>query len=34
MALAIIQTKQKPGRIVLKASSANLSPASVVINTR
>jgi beta-galactosidase len=34
MALAIIQTKQKPGRIVLKASSANLSAASVVINTR
>lgn len=32
MALAIIQTKQKPGRIVLKASSANLSSASVVIN--
>ena len=34
MALAIVQTKQKPGRIVLKASSDNLSSASVVINAR
>jgi beta-galactosidase len=34
MALAIIQTKQKPGRIVLKASSANLPAASVVLNSR
>ncbi len=34
MALAIIQAKQKPGRIVLKASSDNLAPASIVINTR
>jgi beta-galactosidase len=34
MALAIIQSKQKPGRIVLKASSDNLPPASVVINAR
>ena len=34
MALAIIQTKQKAGRIMLKASSANLSSASVVINAR
>jgi beta-galactosidase len=34
MALAIIQTKQKPGRIVLKASSDNLPSASVVINAR
>ena len=34
MALAIVQTKQKPGRIVLKASSANLPPASVVLNSR
>ena len=34
MALAIIQSKQKPGRIVLKASSDNLAPASVVINAR
>ena len=34
MALAIVQTKQKPGRIVLKASSENLSSASIVINAR
>ena len=34
MALAIVQSKQKPGRIVLKASSDNLPPASVVINAR
>ena len=34
MALAIVQAKQKPGRIVLKASSGNLAPASVVINAR
>jgi len=34
MALAIVQAKQKPGRIVLKASSGKLAPASVVINTR
>jgi beta-galactosidase len=34
LALAIVQAKQKPGRIVLKASSANLPSASVVINTR
>ena len=34
MALAVIQAKQKPGRIVLKATSDNLQPASVVINTR
>lgn len=34
MALAIVQAKQNPGRIVLKASSDNLPPASVVINTR
>ena len=34
MALAIIQAKQKPGRIVLKASADNLSAASIVINTR
>jgi beta-galactosidase len=34
MALAIIQAKQKPGRIVLKASSDNLPSASVVINAR
>lgn len=33
-ALAIIQAKQSPGRIVLKASSDNLPPASVVINAR
>ncbi len=34
MALAIVQSKQKPGRIVLKATSDNLAPASVVINGR
>ncbi len=34
MALAIVQAKQKPGRIVLKASSDNLQAASVVINAR
>jgi beta-galactosidase len=39
MALAIIQSKhiplkQRPGRIVLKATSDNLPPASVVINAR
>ena len=34
MALAIVQSKQKAGRIVLKATSANLAPASVVINAR
>ena len=34
LALAIIQTKQKPGRIVLQARSAGLSSASVVINAR
>ncbi|HEX6728656.1 MAG TPA: glycoside hydrolase family 2 TIM barrel-domain containing protein, partial [Pyrinomonadaceae bacterium] len=34
MALAIIQSGQKPGQIVLKASSDNLPSASVVINSR
>ena len=34
LALAIVQAKQKPGRIVLKATSDNLAPASVVINVR
>jgi beta-galactosidase len=34
MALAIVQTKQKPGRIVLKATSDHLPPASVVLNSR
>ena len=34
MALAIIQAKQKPGRIVLKARSDTLPTASVVINSR
>ena len=34
MALAIVQRKQRPGRIVLKASSDHLSPASVVLYTR
>jgi beta-galactosidase len=33
-ALAIVQANQKPGRIVLKASSDNLPSASVVINAR
>lgn len=34
MALAIIQATEKPGRIVLKASSENLPSASIVINAR
>lgn len=34
MALAIVQTKQKPGRIVLKASSDHLRTASVVLHSR
>ena len=34
MALAIVQAKQKAGRIVLKATSDNLAPATVVINAR
>ncbi|MEN3329749.1 MAG: beta-galactosidase [Acidobacteriota bacterium] len=34
IALVIVQSKQKAGRIYLKASAANLAPASVVINTR
>jgi beta-galactosidase len=34
LALAIVQAQQKPGRIVLKASSDNLPSASVVINAR
>ena len=34
MALAIVQTKQKAGRIVLRASSDHLPPASVVLNSR
>lgn len=34
MALVIIQSKQKAGRIYLKAMSDNLAPASVVINAR
>jgi beta-galactosidase len=34
MALVILQTKQKPGRIYLEATSDNLQAASVVINTR
>jgi beta-galactosidase len=34
MALAIIQSKGKAGRIVLKATAAGLAPASVVIETR
>ena len=34
MALAIVQAKQKAGRIVLKARSVGLEPASVVINAR
>jgi beta-galactosidase len=34
MALAIVQAKQKAGRIVLKATSDNLASASVVINAR
>jgi len=34
MALAIVQAKQKRGRIVLKATSPNLAAASVVLNAR
>ena len=34
LALAIVQAKQKPGRIVLKATSDGLAPASVVITAR
>ena len=34
MALAILQAKYKPGRIVLKATSPNLAPASLVLNAR
>jgi beta-galactosidase len=34
MALAIVQTKQEPGRIILKARSDHLPPASVVLNSR
>jgi beta-galactosidase len=34
MAVAIIQSGQKPGQIVLKASSDNLPSAAVVINSR
>lgn len=34
MALAIVQAKLKPGRIVLKATSAGLESTSVVINAR
>ncbi|HZN07113.1 MAG TPA: glycoside hydrolase family 2 TIM barrel-domain containing protein, partial [Pyrinomonadaceae bacterium] len=34
LALAIVQAKQKPGRIVLRASSVNLTPGSVMINSR
>jgi beta-galactosidase len=34
MALAIVQARQKAGRIVLKATADNLAPASVVINAR
>ena len=34
LALAIVQSKQNRGQIVLKATSDNLQPASVVINTR
>jgi len=34
MALAILQSKQKPGRIYLEATSDKLQAASVVINTR
>jgi beta-galactosidase len=34
LALAIVQAKQKPGRIVLKATSGELAPGSVVINAR
>jgi beta-galactosidase len=34
MALVVVQSKQKRGRIVLKATADNLAPWSVVINTR
>jgi beta-galactosidase len=34
MALAIVESKSKPGRIVLRATSDKLAPASVVINAR
>jgi beta-galactosidase len=34
MALAIVQTKQKAGRIVLKATADGLVPASVALNAR
>jgi beta-galactosidase len=34
LALAIVQSKQKRGQIVLKATSNNLQSASVVISTR
>jgi beta-galactosidase len=34
MALAIVQANERPGRIVLKASSDNLTSASLVINAR
>ena len=34
MALVIIQSKQKAGRIYLKATGENLAPASVVITAR
>ncbi|HEX9425460.1 MAG TPA: hypothetical protein VF899_19615, partial [Pyrinomonadaceae bacterium] len=34
MALAIIQSKEKAGRLVLKATAAGLAPASVVIEAR
>jgi hypothetical protein len=34
MALAIVQSKQNRGRIVLKATSDGLVPASIVIDTR
>ncbi len=34
MALAIVQAKRRSGQIVLKATAANLAPASVVLNAR
>ncbi|HET6977056.1 MAG TPA: beta-galactosidase GalB [Pyrinomonadaceae bacterium] len=34
LALVIVQAKQKPGRIVLEATSDNLQSASVIINAR
>ena len=34
MALAIIQAREKSGRIILKATADNLAPASLVINAR